>query len=644
MTDATARRAVPVSQVHLQGGLWGARQAVNRLVSLPVEYERCKETGRSAVFDLNWHAGMSYRPHPFYDSDVAKWIEASAYALATNPDQRLEARVDEMIERIAGAQQPDGYLNTYFTILARDQRWTNLRDMHELYCAGHLIEAAVAYYEATGNTRLLDVMRRYADHIAAAFGPSERQKHGYPGHEEIELALVRLYHATGESRYLDLARYFVDERGRQPHYFDAEALERGEDPGAAHYGHDHRYNQSHQPVRRQSTAEGHAVRAMYLYSGMAAVALETRDEELAAACRRLWENTTLRRMYITGGIGSSARGERFTVDYDLPKDLAYAETCAAIGLVLFAQRMFLLEGEARYIDGLERALYNGVLSGVSLEGDSFFYANPLAVDPAQYAARPDLYRGGVVAPRRQSWFDCSCCPMNLARLLASVGGYAYAVDRDTAFVNLYANGSAEIPLAGGTVRMVQETDYPWEGRVRLAVEAADPLAGTLALRIPGWCRLYEVAINDSPYDGSRALHRGYLEITRTWSPGDVVTLDLAMPVERVYARPEVRANAGRVALQRGPIVYALESCDNGTNLDALTLPRDATLSAHRDPDLLGGVVVVEADGMRTIADPSWAGLYRPRANASRAARLMAVPYYAWANREPGEMIVWIREG
>jgi DUF1680 family protein len=643
MSHPGKRYPVPLDQVTIAGGFWEPRQEANRKVSLPVEYQRCEETGRFAVFDLEWRPGMAYHPHHFYDSDVAKWIEASAYSLATHPDAELEVQVDDIIARIVRAQQPDGYLNTYYTIMEPDKRWSNLRDMHELYCAGHLIEAAVAYAQATGKTALLDAMRRYADYIATVFGPGEHQLHGFPGHEEIELALVKLYRATGEQRYLDLARFFIDERGQQPHYFDVEARRRGEEPGQAHYGHDHRYNQSHQPVRRQSSAEGHAVRAMYLYSAMADVAYEIGDDDLAAACRRLWDNMTQRRMYLTGGIGSSSRGERFTVDYDLPNDIAYAETCAAIGVVLFAQRMFLLDRDARYVDVLERALYNGVLSGVSLAGDTFFYANPLSVDPALYAARPDLFRGGVVAPRRQAWFDCSCCPMNEARLLASLGAYAYATEGDTLFMNLYAAGHVRATLAGGEVTLSQETDYPWDGRVRLTWQTAQPLQATLALRVPGWCRRVDVNVNETPWNGPRLLNRGYLEICRLWAPGDTVTLDMTMPVERVYARPEVRADSGRVALQRGPLVYALEGCDNGPNLDALVLPHSAALTARYDPDLLGGVVVVGADGMREQADGNGDDLYRSRASSARAARISAVPYYAWANREPGEMLVWMRE-
>ncbi|MGI6367078.1 MAG: glycoside hydrolase family 127 protein [Anaerolineae bacterium] len=641
MRNTTGLKPVPLSQVTLSGGFWAERQAVNRSVSVPVEYDRCQETGRLAVFDLNWKPQDSWRPHHFYDSDVAKWIEAAAYSLTTHPDPALEGQVDAVIERIVAAQQPDGYLNTFFTMMTPDERWTNLRDMHELYCAGHLIEAAVAWREATGKTALLDALCRYADYIGEVFGPGEGQRPGYPGHEELELALVKLYRATGEERYLSLARFFLDERGRQPHYFDVEAAERGEAPGQAHYGHDHRYNQSHQPVRRQSTVEGHAVRAMYLYSAMADVALETHDEEMAAACRRLWDNMTQRRMYVTGGIGSSSRGERFTVDYDLPNDIAYAETCAAIGVVFFAQRMFLLDGESRYIDIMERALYNGMLSGVSLQGDTFFYANPLAVDPAQYAARPDLFRGGVVAPRRQAWFDCSCCPTNVARLLADLGAYVAATAEQRVYVNLYTTGTISVDLQE-PVQLEVETDYPWGGRVRLVWHGRPQQAG-LALRVPGWCRQADVALNGEPWNGPYLRHKGYLLLERCWSEGDTVTLDLAMPVERVYARPEVRADVGRVALQRGPLVYALESCDNGPNLDALVLPRDAALTVQREPGLLDGVVTIRGDGWRVGAEAGSSGLYRKQAHAHRGVSLTAVPYYAWANRDPGEMLVWIRE-
>jgi len=635
---------LPLQDVVIEDPFWTPRLETNRTATLPTEYEQCRVTGRIDAWRLDWKPGDPNPPHHFWDSDIAKWIEAAGYSLATHPDSALEERVDAVIDLIAAAQQPDGYLNIHFTVVEPENRWRNLRDMHELYCAGHLIEAAVAYYQGTGKRTLLDVLCRYADYIASVFGPGPGQKRGYPGHEEIELALVKLYRATGERRYLDLATFFIDERGTQPHYYDIEARERGDDPAAWRLGR-YDYNQSHLPVRRQETAEGHAVRAMYLYSGMADVAAETGDETLVAACRRLWENVTTRRMYVTGGIGSSATGERFTYDYDLPNDLAYTETCAAIGLVFWAHRMVQLEADARYADIMERALYNGALSGISLDGKRFFYANPLEVDPVAMERRTDLYRGAVVTPTRQEWFGCACCPPNIARLLASLGAYAYSVDEAAraAYVHLYAGGRASLSLGGGTVELEQATRYPWEGEVRLAVRAEGQAPFALALRIPGWCRNASLAVNGEPLETAPLLRRGYAWIERAWRSGDVVTLSLPMPVERIEAHPAVHEDAGRAALQRGPVVYCLEEVDNGPHLRDVVLPRDTPLDVTYDPDLLGGVVVIRGQGWRR--DPAaWGGdLYRPAGSLTKAMTVTAIPYYAWANRALGEMLVWLRE-
>ena len=469
------------------------------------------------------------------------------------------------------------------------------------------------------------------------------------GVDNYSPVLGRMYYCEGRPdrksvRYLDLATFFIDERGTQPHYYDIEARERGDDPAAWRLGR-YDYNQSHLPVRQQETAEGHAVRAMYLYSGMADVAAETGDETLVAACRRLWENVTTRRMYVTGGIGSSATGERFTYDYDLPNDLAYTETCAAIGLVFWAHRMVQLEADARYADIMERALYNGALSGISLDGKRFFYANPLEVDPVAMERRTDLYRGAVVTPTRQEWFGCACCPPNIARLLASLGAYAYSVDEAAraAYVHLYAGGRASLSLGGGTVELEQATRYPWEGEVRLAVRAAGQAPFALALRIPGWCRNASLAVNGEPLETASLLRRGYAWIERAWRSGDVVTLNLPMPVERIEAHPAVHEDAGRAALQRGPVVYCLEEVDNGPHLRDVVLPRDTPLDVTYDPDLLGGVVVIRGQGWRR--DPAaWGGdLYRPAGSLTKAMTVTAIPYYAWANRALGEMLVWLRE-
>jgi len=632
---------VPWTAVSLEGGLWGRLMETNRQVTLPIEYQQCKNTGRIDAFRLDWKPGQPNPPHIFWDSDVAKWIEAAAYSLATHPDRELEQRVDDVIDLIAQAQQPDGYLNVHFTVVEPDKRWTNLRDWHELYCAGHLIEAAVAYFEATGKRKFLDVMCRYADHIDAVFGPRENQKHGYPGHEEIELALVRLYRATGEKRYLDLARYFIDERGQPPHYFDLEAQARGEAANKFRFK-TYEYNQSHLPVRQQTQVVGHAVRAMYLYCGMTDVAVATGDRTLLDACQRLWKNLTQKRMHITGGIGPVCSNEGFTVDYDLPNESAYLETCAAIGLVFWAHRLLNAKLDGEYADVMERALYNGTISGISLDGETFFYGNPLAAYPgfdgdAQFV-RPDYHY------RRQAWFDCACCPPNLARMIAQFPGYLYSTGPDEILVHLYASSSANIRLAGQTVQIIQKTDYPWKEQVTLAVRPERSSTWTLALRIPGWCRGASVRVNGKPVKLTTVTRKGYALIRREWRAGDRVELTLPMPVERIEAHPLARQDCGRVALQRGPLVYCLEEADNGPGLNDVALPRGARLRVKYDRTLFDGIPVIIASGQRRSLE-GWKGkLYRPAGSKSRPVTLKAIPYFLWANRRPGEMLVWIREG
>ena len=631
-----------LADVAIADAFWAPRQKTNREVTLPHEHKQCKETGRIDAFRLAWKPGQPDRspargtpPHIFWDSDVAKWIEAASYSLATHPDAALERLVDEAAALVAAAQQPDGYLNVHFTVVEPEKRWTNLRDCHELYCAGHLIEGAVAHFRATGKRTLLDALCRYADHIGRTFGPEEGQKRGYPGHEEIELALVKLYHATGNERYLRLSQFFIDERGRQPHYYDAEAAARGDDP-AKYWARTYEYCQAHKPVREHDEAVGHAVRAMYLYSGMADVAAETGDAALLAACRRLWASTVERKMFVTGGVGSSHWGERFTADYDLPNETAYAETCAAIGLVFFAHRMLQIEADARYADALERALYNGVLSGVSLDGTKFFYVNPLASAGGHH---------------RQEWFGCACCPPNIARLLASLGSYVYSAAPDGLYVHLYVAGSATASLpqvpkpAGGSplITLTQETRYPWGGDVKITVGVEGPAKFDLMLRIPGWCRKHSLRVN-----GESAAHRvvkGYARLARTWSNGDRVELTLAMPIERLVAHPRVAEDAGRVALQRGPLLYCLEQCDNAAFVRSILLPDRAKLAARLDRRLFGGTVVIEGQGLAPT-QAGWKGkLYRPMARAElRPARLRAIPYCLWDNREAGPMAVWLPRG
>jgi DUF1680 family protein len=637
MSNPVRRRwtPVPFTKVELEDAFWAPRIEVNRAVTIPIEYEQCKQTGRIDAWKLDWKPGMQPEPHYFWDSDLAKWIEAAAYSLATHPDRTLERRVDDVVAAIAKAQQPDGYLNVYFTVVAPQDRWANLGMWHELYCAGHLMEAAVAYHEATGKRKLLDVMCRYADHIDSVFGPGKRS--GCPGHQEIELALVKLFRATGERRYLELSRFFLDQRGREPsvlreemrklepdqkgpnwHFFGDEA---GEDFHTE-------YCQDHLPVREQQDAVGHAVRAMYLYCGMADVAAETGDRDLLRACKRLWDSVCRRRMYVTGGIGPSRQNEGFTTDYDLPNPSAYAETCGAIGLVLWSHRMLQLTGEGRFADVMERALYNGAVVGVSLDGNRFFYENPLE-------SRGDVHR--------QPWFGVACCPPNIARMLASVGQYAYSQSEIEAAVHLYAQGRALLDLGGREVAIEQRTDYPWRERVRLRIRCEEPTRFTLALRIPGWCRGARARLNGRPLRLEPLTRNGYARVRRLWRPGDEVALTLPMPVERIEANPSVVANAGRVALQRGPVVFCLEAVDNGENLHDLVLARNARLAAKFDPTLLGGVVAITGTARR-IDRKDWRGaLYRPAGSRTRSARIKAVPYCVWDNRKAGEMLAWIRE-
>jgi len=633
----------PVAAVRVTGGLWGERLRVNREITLPAEYEQYQKTGHLDAWKLTWKPGDPKRPHIFWDSDVAKWLEAAGYSLALHPDPELEKRCDEVIGWMAAAQQPDGYLNTYYIVVEPDKRWSNLRDCHELYCAGHLMEAAVAYFEGTGKRLFLDVMCKYADYIAKVFGRGENQLRGYPGHEEIEIALVKLARATGEKRYLDLAKYFIDERGQQPHYYDIEkARENRPDSWMERPGPNNLppYNsmQAHAPVREQQNADGHAVRACYLYAGMASVAKATGDQSLVDACHTLWDSVTTKRMYITGGVGSSRFGERFTFDYDLPNEEAYAETCAAIALVFFANRMLCLEADAKYADVMERALYNGIISGVSHDGTHFFYDNILASHPLYHTFSHQK------SPRRQEWYSCACCPPNIARLLASLGSYLYTIGDKTVWTQLYIDSQAELDLGNGKkTRITQTTKYPWEGDITLTIGLDAPTDFTLALRIPGWCRQATVAVNGKAVALDDLMNNGYAHLSRNWQDGDLVALHLDMPVERVYAHPSVRQNAGKVALQRGPLVYCLEEADNGPNLADLRLPPASELTVIPGPAELDGAPVITGPALRRDLTP-WAGkLYATDRPAYVACQMTAIPYFLWANRAPGEMTVWITE-
>ncbi len=619
-SDSPRLFPAPLKAVAIEDRFWQERIRVNRETTIPIEYEQCRKTGRIEALTL--------RPTPdqhfFWDSDTAKWIEAAAYSLATHPDPTTEALLDEVIGLLVRAQQPDGYLNSYFTTVAPEKRWTNLRDDHELYCAGHLIEAGVAHYEATGKMTLLDVMRRYADYIGTVFGTAPGQTRGYCGHEEIEMALLKLATATGNDKYLRLSQYFVDERGRQPHYFDEEARARGENPDDFHFK-SYEHLQAHVPVREQSNVVGHSVRGMYLYSAMADLAIQANDHALKQACERLWNHLTSAQMYVTGGIGGFASNEGYGDDFDLPNETAYAETCAAIGLVFWASRMLHLDCDSRYGDVMERALYNGVLSGVSLDGTKFFYENPLA---------------SLGQHHRQEWFGCACCPPNLARLLASFGSYVYSQGDSDLAVHLYVQGHADLSVSGAPVTISQQTEYPWNGKVALTITSDAPACFGLRLRLPGWCREPRLSLNGEAV--TPEMVRGYAVLDREWQTGDALTLELPMPVERVRAHPNLRQDNGRVALQRGPVVYCLEAADNGTGLDSLSLLRNTVLETAT-AETLPGMTVLRGQAQR-LSTEGWNGsLYRMDAPPPVTVPITAVPYFAWDNRAPGEMRVWLRE-
>ena len=635
-----AIQPLKLNQVTIDGLFWGKRLDTNRTVTLKVQYEQSR--GRLDAFKLDWKPGQPNQPHRFWDSDVAKWIEASAFSLATHPDAALEKRLNDAVNLIASAQQPDGYLNTHYTVVAPEKRWTDLKDGHEMYCAGHLMEAATAYYEATGNRTLLDVMAKMADHIDSQFGRENGKRRGYCGHPEIELGLAKLAAATGNDRYLQLATYLLDERGQKPHYFDGEITSRGHRISAAKEGHDQHerfdYYQAHKPFREQKDIDGHAVRALYLLSGAIDIARETKDAKLLNVCKRLWRSAVEKRMYITGGVGSRRNGEAFTFDYDLPNETAYAETCASIALAFVAERLLQIEPSNEYGDVLERTLYNGILSGISLSGDRFRYANPLTIH--REALSPAINR--VLAAPRAEWFDCACCPPNLARVLASLGHYAYSQSKDAVYVHLFATGRATFELGGTEVTLSQTTDYPWREQISFNVELDQPTTFAISLRLPAWCRKPTVKVNGKSVSLNAITTNGYASIRRKWSDGDHIELTLPMPIERVHSNAQVRNNAGKVALQRGPIVYCVEQVDAGDDLHRLVLPVDAPLKAQWEPRLLGGVMTITGKAKRQSVDGD--ALYSTAAAKWQSVPFKAVPYYAWGNRKVGEMTVWLREG
>tara|TARA_R110000751_G_scaffold10055_2_gene37292 strand:- start:130354 stop:132312 length:1959 start_codon:yes stop_codon:yes gene_type:complete len=628
------------------GGFWGNRVDAIAHKTANILYERCVDAGMFDQIDPDRPVPQLRLPFQinedgmqntvtvqmFWDSDVAKVIETAAYALYRQPNRDLEEKIDEIIDMFARLQQPDGYLNSWYIRMQPGQRWTNLRDCHELYCAGHLIESAVAYHQATGKRALLDVMCRYADHIASLFGPGSDQKRGYPGHQEIELALVRLARETGRQSYLDLARFFIDARGQQPHYYDLEARERDEKPGQFHQK-TYEYNQSHLPVRDQKKVVGHAVRAMYLYSGMADVATEFADDSLTGALELLWDDLTAKQMYVTGGIGPAARNEGFTDYYDLPNDSAYAETCASVGLAFWASRMLGRGPDRRYGDVMEQAIYNGALAGLSTDGTTFFYDNPLESHGGHH---------------RWKWHSCPCCPPNIARLVASIGSYMYGVSQNAIAVHLYGESTAQLRVGTHDVSLSQTTQYPWDGQIKIDVTVDSPVWFALFLRIPSWCSPSwcseaTLSVNGSPLAVNAEQNHGYIRIDREWCAGDRIALDLPMQVRALHAHPAVRQDLGRVALTRGPLVYCLEGTDNTDNLNAVVVQQnngDAALCSIAE---LGGAVAFDLPALRETAE-NWDNLlYRTEPAERETTTVRFVPYHLWDNRTPGEMLVWVRK-
>ena len=624
---------IEFTKVKINDKFWAPRLETNQQVTIPYAFQMGEETGRIKNFEEaalvlkgEKEHGEFHSKYPFDDSDVFKIIEGASYSLAINPDPELASYLDNLIAKIKAAQEPDGYLYTARTIKAekphpwiKKERWANLSISHELYNVGHLYEAAVAHYLATGKRDLLDVALKNADLIASVFGPGKRI--GVPGHQEIEIGLVKLYRVTGKRKYLDLAKFFLDERGR------------GEKREL--YG---EYSQDHLPVVEQREAVGHAVRAVYMYSGMADVAALTKEKAYIEAIKEIWSDVISKKLYVTGGIGASGRIEGFGQPYELPNASAYCETCASIGNVFWNQRMFLFTGDGKYIDVLERTLYNALLSGISLEGNRFFYPNVLESFGQQ---------------ERSPWFSCACCPSNITRFLPSLPGYVYAVHDDQLYLNLFIQNEAEISLKKHQVKVRQETTYPWEGQVRIILEPASPLEFTLMVRIPGWARgeavpsdlyrfleektpLPEVTINGIKLDFRKDdLTQGFLPIKRFWQAGDEVEVIFPMPIRRVIAHPRVKDDKGLIALQRGPLVYCAEAIDNGGRVTHLVLPDEVKLEAELKPDWLKGVVVLKGEAVALYAGKKEGVVEK------RKQPFLAIPYYAWAHRGRGEMRVWL---
>ncbi|MBO5208529.1 MAG: glycoside hydrolase family 127 protein [Lachnospiraceae bacterium] len=624
-------------RAYKSSGFIGKYQQLIKDVVIPYQYnvlcDEAPDTEKSHVVQNFINAGKAVRGEEvgdgfygmvFQDSDAAKWIEAVAYSLSLFPDAKLEETTDKLIDIIADAQDTDGYLNTYYTIKDKDKRWTNLLEGHELYCSGHMMEAACAYYEATGKEKLLTVMLKNTEHIYQHFIVEDNE--GCPGHPEVELALLKMYRLTKNKHCLELAEHFINVRGTDPHFFEKEKEKRdwnvwNADPS------DTAYLQASAPVREQKAATGHAVRAVYLYTAMADLAASTDDKALLNACHKLWDSITRRRMYLTGGIGSTALGEAFSVDYDLPSDTAYAETCASIGLMFFASRMLENEVNGEYADVAEQAFYNTVLAGMQLDGKRFFYVNPLEIIPG-ISGIAQTHRHDL--PMRPKWYACACCPPNVARLISSFGKYAYGENADTAFCHMFAAG--EVTFENG-MHFTCETAYPYDFTISYQIKKG----GNLAIRIPAWSKTYKISQNNN--DLTITPEKGYVYLTV--SDGDYVKVVLDDTPRFQYASTKVPELTGKTAICRGPLVYCFEGVDNEEDVLSLSLKRNGTLSVSSyKQELLNGVITITADAFRTEGTNN---LYTDQAPESKPCKAIAVPYYTWGNRHENQMRVWMNE-
>ena len=630
---------ISLKNVQVQDGFWKPMQDLIIETVIPYQEKILNDQipgveKSHALANFRIAAGMEkgeFYGMVFQDSDVAKWLEAVAYSLVVHPDAELEKRADEVIETIEKAQQEDGYLNTYFTIKEPEHRWQNLQECHELYCAGHMMEAAVAYYDATGKDKLLKVMERMADHIDRRFGPDKIT--GIPGHQEVEIGLMRLYHTTGEERYCNLAEYFINERGKNPNFFYEESQKRG----WTHFGIDPKdtvYNQSFATVYDQKEAVGHSVRAVYMYTAMADIAGTTGDERLYQACVDLWKNMTEKRMYLTAGIGSTGELEAFTKDYDLPNDMVYAETCASIGLIFFAKQMLELEANGKYADVMERAFYNGTISGMQADGKRFFYVNPLEVNPGISGVVPGYKH---VLPERPGWYACACCPPNLVRLITSLGKYVWDETDDTIFSHMFVGQKAELEKADIDV----ESSYPWEGKVTYHVHSKKEEEYTLAIHIPGYLKDICVKVNGEQIEWKKFMKNGYLYLTRKWGESQVEIL-FDLEVRKVYANKNVREDAGKVALMRGPFVYCFEGVDNGNDLQAMCIDADTQAETFVGKEgVLKDKVCIHVQGYEDERESD--ALYSEEKPDYQPHELTAIPYYLWGNRGVNQMRVWMLE-